>query len=89
MILTADVTKLKCIYFNNVKLIAVADNYGIDCNKDTRQDIVDTIETYLTLVGISPTICRTIECKILEILEKNTVPASCNRNQTADIPEPV
>ncbi len=78
-LLAADVTKLKCIYFKNSSLLVDTVSYGVDCNKETFQDLVDTIYNYLLLLELSDTVCRSLECKILDILESNEVDDPCDR----------
>ena len=75
-----DVTNLKCIYFKNVNLLQQTTDYGVDCNKETFQDVVDKIYEYLTILELSGTVCRSLECKILEILDSNTLDTVCVRN---------
>lgn len=75
-----DVTNLKCIYFKNVNLLEQTTTYGVDCNKEKFQTLVDNIYEYLTILELSETVCRSLECKILEILDSNTPDTPCVRN---------
>ena len=79
-LLAQDVTNLKCIYFKNVNLLQQTTDYGVDCNKETFQTLVDNIYEYLTMLELSGTVCRSLECKILEILDTNTPDTPCVRN---------
>lgn len=73
--------KLKCVIFQLNWEILQKKSYGIDCNVDTIQSKLDTAQLYLRLMDISPLICRSLECKILSILDEYTFTV-CVRDTT-------
>jgi len=69
MLLTADVTKLKCILFGaNVQLID-ASNYGIKCNNTLINETIVKGQFLLDLLNLSPTVCKSLEIEILAFNE--------------------
>jgi len=45
----ADVRKLKCIFFQNVRDIVEIDWYGIKCNIEDKLEIINTAKAYLSI----------------------------------------
>lgn len=83
MLLTADVEKLKCIYFSLIKARVDVDWYGIKCNTSQIDTDINTSRLYLDLLEISPTVCRSLECKILEFNEsKSSYCTTCDNDCT-------
>jgi len=68
-LLTADVTKLKCIVFGTYVQRVEVDNYAINCNKTLIEDTITEGQFLLDLYNLSPTACKTLECRILAFNE--------------------
>lgn len=68
-LLTADVTKLKCIVFGTYVQRIEVDNYAITCNKTLIEDTITEGQFLLDLYNLSPTVCKTLECRILTFNE--------------------
>lgn len=81
MILTADVIKLQCVLYKKVWELTQKEVFVIDCNKDVLITELDTIHKYLDLIGVSMLICRSLECKILDLLDKYSI-TYCTRDTT-------
>ena len=81
MIQPADVTKLKCVYFKLTWDLFQKQAYSIDCDVATITSELDTVKKYLFIINISSLICRSLECKILEILDKYSF-TYCARDTT-------
>lgn len=64
MILAAEVAKLKCIYFNAVRMVVELELYGIKCNYDSMYRDIELARDYLTLVLTECELDETLECKI-------------------------
>lgn len=79
MILDADVTKLKCILFKRTWELTQKQIYAIECDTEKILQDINTIQCYLDLITVSMLICRSLECKILDILDQHTI-TYCNRN---------
>jgi len=89
MIETADVTKLQCIYKGLVKSLVDVDNYGLKCNTITMEEDLCTASLYTFAVNISPTMCRSLECKILDFIESKATytlnyPDTCTEDTTTN-----
>lgn len=73
--------KLKCVIFQlNWELIQKK-TYGIDCNVDVIAGKLSLAQQYLSLLNISILICRSLECKILSLLDEYTF-TLCVRDTT-------
>jgi len=89
MLLTADVTKLKCIVFgSNVQLIE-AGNYGIKCNNNLIQDTINQGQFLLDLLNVSPTVCKSLEIAVLAYNENKyayclTCTSPCTREEITE-----
>jgi hypothetical protein len=84
-----DVTKLECIYKGLVKSLVDVDNYGLKCNTDSITIDLQTASLYNFAVNISPTICRSLECKILDFIESKATyslnyPDTCTEDTTTN-----
>lgn len=67
-LLTADVTKLKCIYFGAISQKIDTEIYSILCKDDELTTIIETGKILIFLLGLSPTVCRTLECQVLDYI---------------------
>ena len=68
-LLTADVTKLKCILFGTYVQRIEVDNYAISCNKTLIDNTIIEGQFLLDLYNLSPTVCKSLECAILAFNE--------------------
>lgn len=82
MITTADVLKLECVYINQVNRSIQQSNYGIECDKTETELLIEEIEGYLLLLNQSPLVCKSLECKILSIIDKYYTGSFCVRDIT-------
>ena len=64
-LLTADVTKLKCILFGAYVQRIDVDNYAIRCNTTLIEDTIARGQFLLDLLNLSTTVCKELECAIL------------------------
>lgn len=71
MIVTADVEKLKCIYYGTIKSEVDVEWFGLNCNSNL-DSVSDYAKLLVDLTNISPTVCRSLECKILEFNENKS-----------------
>ena len=72
MLLTANVTKLKCIIFGAAVQMIETGNYGIKCNQSLIQETLDRGQFLLDLYNLSTTVCKQLECDILSFNENKT-----------------
>ena len=79
MISPADVTKLKCVAFKIAYTQAAQDNYQTDCPET---DELTVVLSLIQRLEQSPTICRSLECSILAILDKYTISSCITRDVT-------
>lgn len=68
-ITTADVTKVKCIYFGAISKKIDTETYSILCKDDEITEVISHGKVLLFLYNISPTLCRSLECAILDYIE--------------------
>ncbi len=81
MLNPADVTNLQCVLFNKIYEVSLKDAYGIDCDASTILAEIELVCQYLDLLSMSPLVCRSLECKVLELLDKYTI-TLCTRDTT-------
>ncbi len=69
MILTADATKLKCLYFKYVYLAYQADAYATKCKDEEIEKILCTLEGYFNIYLATATENRLCECKFTNLVD--------------------
>lgn len=69
---TADVIKLKCLFFNLVKELKEVDWYGIKCNRSILLDKIKKALSYITLLSTNCVLSYELDCEIKSFISKNT-----------------
>ncbi len=65
----ADVIKLKCIYAGAISQKIDTECYSILCKEDIIKTVIALGKLLITLYTTSPTVCRGLECQILDYIE--------------------
>lgn len=82
MITTVDVNKLECVYIKKVSESVLQSSYGVDCKATEIENLIKEIEGYLILLDQNLMICKSLECKILSIIDKYFTGTFCVRDLT-------
>lgn len=72
MIQPADVTKIKCIIQGALIRKIDIETYSVLCKKDTVLNVINLGKKLLFLYLASPTVCKGLECSILDFIESYT-----------------
>lgn len=72
LVQTADVDALKCIYFQLVGILQEIDWYGLDCNKTTVTDDIETAFVYLESLITNCTLVHQFQCEIKNFITRNS-----------------
>lgn len=67
---TADVVKLKCIYFKLVNTLKEMEWYGISCKKDEYLEKIETSFIYLNILESSCEITAELDCEIQRFINR-------------------
>ncbi len=70
MLLTADVLKLKCLYFKYALLVTQAESYGIECKVTEYTELLDALDFYFDVISKSSTYNWTCDCRVRPYLDK-------------------
>ena len=67
---TADVAKLKCIYFKLVNTLKEIDWYGLNCNRDEYLEKIELAFIYLNILNTGCSLPSELDCEIKNFITK-------------------